>query len=259
MMKTSIPTYITALALAALTAGSANAATIITVADAGFEDTGSVTIKASGDAWADVAAWTGLTPIDDDSGITNEVKRTGSFAGKMNSSAGGGGFYQLTDHTITTGETFTLTFYASTTWNGQDTKFGYSLIYGNTSQVLATDDFVWDRATQGNLVGFQEVTLTGTATAAMDGTKVGIMFEPEAGGSFPVIDDVSLTVIPEPSKLALIGLGALAPFIRRRRYAADRHVECHGHHPGSGNQPFGGDLGRQGRQHGHRQLQSWPF
>ncbi|MCH7227129.1 hypothetical protein [Haloferula sp. A504] len=215
MTKTSIPACLTALALAALTAGSANAASI-SVADAGFEDTGSVTIKTAGDAWADVAAWTGLTPIDDDSGITNEVKRTGSFAGKMNSSAGGGGFYQLTDHTITIGETFTLTFYASTTWDGQDTRFGYSLIYGNTSQVLATDDFVWDRATQGNLTGiFQEVTLTGTATAAMDGTKVGIMFEPEAGGSFPVIDDVSLTVIPESSTALLGGIGALL-FLRRR-------------------------------------------
>ena len=124
----------------------------------------------------------------------------------------------MTDHTIADGDEFTLTFFMSTTFG--TSTLDYSLIYGDTTQVISTAQVARDQNDAGGndqRNTFLEVTLTGTADSSMAGQKVGIMYQGVT--NFSVVDDVSLSVdtVPEPSSTALLGLGGLALILRRRK------------------------------------------
>lgn len=204
------------LTTTALSMGLTNAAAIVVV-NPGFEDPGSNTYNTA-DQWTTVTGWSGITgQTYAGSGATDERERTGSYGGKVTYffDRPDGGVFQLTGHTIVAGQEFTLTFYHDSTF--ADALINYSLIYGDTTQIISTGTH-----TAGDAAGFDVVTLTGTATAAMAGQSLGILFDTNATAGFSVIDDVSLSfeAVPEPSSTALLGLAGLATLLRRRRVNA---------------------------------------
>ena len=145
----------------------------------------------------------------------NDRERTGAYGGSVALTGVGASHPAVnTSHTIAAGETFNLTFYygSAEAWDvGTDTigVFLYS-----TSSVIWTTTV---SPTQNALAGNFNLFTANNIAAANIGETLFLRFESNAVlNEYAAIDDVTLTVIPEPSAALLGGLGLLA-LLRRRR------------------------------------------
>jgi len=135
---------------------------------------------------------------------------TGSFSGKIGAGTGDDGVFQLTSYTIAEGEAYTLTFWVNDTWKASTGDHTATLYYDDPVNVIGSYTF-------GSTTSWVEHSFSATATAIAAGQNLGILFE-GGGTAYPLIDDVSLSVVPEPSSFALIAgfLGLSWVMLRRR-------------------------------------------
>jgi hypothetical protein len=168
----------------------------------------------------DVPGWSNAaTGTFTDTGIDYpDFHHTGSYSGYMRAGdPGGGGMYQVSNHTIAAGETFSLAW-----WQYRDGNLGTALasifyIDGTGTSQLLGSMTAYPDAKQT----WQQYTLSNVAaTSGSVGYNVAIGFK--SLESWSTIDDVALsyTGIPEPAVSVLLAtglMGLLAYAWRRRR------------------------------------------
>lgn len=201
------------LAFAAMTVGSATAATLNVFANGGFETIGTTSPAAS---W--IRAAEGYSISNDARTGNNAALLSVAFPAAavllQNSVADGG------QPPVTPGETASLSFWAK--GNVSDTgNVLYSLRF-----LAAGGGIVY---TSGN-VFFQGLINTSTYTQIVlpdvvipAGASAAFLEISQASGPATIpgnilIDDIVLSTIPEPSSMVLLGLGGLA-LLRRRRHS----------------------------------------
>lgn len=137
--------------------------------------------------WENVPGWNSES-IANDSGIDSQEEDGNWFAYRMSSDPA---VYQLTDHTIASGEEFKLNVEAWNTWNSA--QFILTIYYDTgdgTRNVLSTETFdITDDRTV--------LELTATANSESIGAKIGVMFEnvsTDGGDGWSGFDNVQLSV-----------------------------------------------------------------
>ena len=213
------------LAASLALASSANAATMITVLNASFEDTD----VADGTAGATPASWTGNgaqgTQDFNTSGNTSNLPlpTDGDQHAYTNGTNNGlGTLSQVTSHTIVAGETYTLTVDVGQVHAFSDGEARIWL-FGSTGGVGT--NFAENAGIVANNQGLYllDQTVSFTAGAGEAGQSLGIAISggtnTDPGTRQVLFDNVRLEfdVVPEPSSAALLGLGGLALIFRRRK------------------------------------------
>lgn len=135
-----------------------------------------------------------------------------------------------TGHTLAAGDQFYLSFwYADNAAGGNPVIFWELYYYTDESDPGFDPTTSTNRATLFggditiNSTAYQQFTLATTPALAADDAGIGStlylrFYRTTGDGQFPVIDDVVLSVIPEPASLALMG-GGLILMLRRKRSA----------------------------------------
>lgn len=185
----------------------------------GFEQPATGKIATGFDGASDVPGWSNAGTTYTDSGV-EMGGRDGGWRAFLRSSDDG--ISQVSPHTAAADDRLTLNYWASNTW--QSTSMTAGLFYvdaGGQRQDLTTGV-----ATIGTGTGsgsFAEYTLTydilGGSPAI--GRPIGVFFDntsSNTGDAWAGLDDVALSVsvVPEPGAVALLGLLSL-PLLRRRR------------------------------------------
>ena len=133
-----------------------------------------------------------------------------------------GNIFQVIGDSFVAGRTYTLKARVGNQVNQADENgFGMRLFDGASGQFSGATVF----ASQNYALGadyfndgvWREVTLNYTATAAANGKPIGIYLGPEAPANNISVDNASLTSIPEPGALGLMGAGGVLLWQLRRR------------------------------------------
>lgn len=151
-----------------------------------------------------------------------------AFSGSASNGPATGHLYQ--DVPATTGRTYTMTAWAGGEANVMAERFEFALEFLDAGNSILSASAL-DLAVAGLLVpngqpfNYKQYTLTGVAPVGTVSARVRASFingtaNPAGGGQAFVVDDFSLTSIPEPaSAMALLGLGTLWATRRSRRSA----------------------------------------
>lgn len=174
--------------------------------------------------YADMAEWFN-NPGAQTTAIRSTLALTGTYAAVVSLASNP---TIDTGHILTANDAFTLSFGTRDNVAEGSPVINWQLFYfsnegdigftplGNTNRVVLSTDSV----TAGSTT-YATSTFTPTAIPGGDpgiGSTVYLrFFRTPADGQFPVIDDVSLTVVPEP-KSALLGVAGLVALLRRRRH-----------------------------------------
>ena len=195
-------------------AGVAQAA-VIPVANGSFE-----TVGTGGVPWyalPDPGAWSGpVGPYDVyDIGIPEHFSNAPDGVRVANLGAAGV-ITQTLSYTVVAGDVFTLDFYVGKGQAGNSGGSGdltASILVGTTT--IGTDATIATGDVTGNTTNtWYHKTVTGTATGT---GALSISFAPNAtAGGSPWLDNVTMTVVPEPASLGLLSMAGLA-LMRRRR------------------------------------------
>lgn len=212
--------------LISATSASAYPITLIdpTTRNGGFESNTGASY-AEMDHWFNTSATAGHGGSGDQTtSIRSGAAHSGSYAGIVSLASNPS---ISTEHTLSAGEQFELSFWYRNSGAGSAQLFWQLYYYGDES------DPGFDPLTSTDIVGLfgGDVTATGTAyqqltvpttsallagDPAIGSTLYLRLYRTGGDGQFPTVDDVTLTVIPEPASLALLGIGGLL-MLRRRR------------------------------------------
>lgn len=170
------------------------------------------------------AGWT--FPVNGRPDLTGLYSATTPYGAQVfQGYAGGGGWDMNTtasilNHTIASGEQYTLTFNYGSRRSDRAGNFTAELVSidgGNNITVLASDSRSW-LAGHGYSVASETFSLSHTA-ASNDGERLAIRIRHQtAATAYASFDNLELDVVPEPSTALLCGLGTLL-LLRRRRCA----------------------------------------
>ena len=190
--------------------------------------------------FATLTSWanTGTPPgTGENSGIqgsgntTTEPAESGSFF--IFEDGSNPGAFQITGTTLNAGDQLTLTWYAENSYGtpvqAVSLLSASSMSSAFTSATTLTTASGSAYALGARLGGYQEYTLTYTATAANAGQYVGVeIANTAAAGSFLNTDnyDLAITSVPEPgtSCVVVMGAGVALLVIRRRKQALSKRL-----------------------------------
>ncbi len=202
-MKNLTPVVVAVAALGLASQGHAEL-----LANGSFEDPGAGKIQ---NDWTLIPGWSSdSVPVD--SGVEEHGSRPTDGTYYSFLFAGDSSVWQATSHTIAADELFTLVF------DARDVSADWDLTYsifattdGGATRTTLDSGFLADEQTDG-------VTLVVNSNdhLAHVGSQIGVEFDNAT--DYAGLDSVSLTVgpIPEPGSLALLALGGVALFRRRR-------------------------------------------
>jgi hypothetical protein len=131
----------------------------------------------------------------------------------------GDGAYNMSNYIIQSGDIFTVSYLAGVWgWQGSGDGRGEwtaTLFYDDPANVIGSyvQDFFWVGLADG--VRFTDPVGI-TATPESVGGTLGILFQNTTGDKIAQIDEISVTVIPEPASFALLSLGSLVIFKKRK-------------------------------------------
>lgn len=193
-------------------------ATPITVVNPGFEEP-----AGAGNTWN----WNDrdATGVDVITGWSHDVSEdTGTWAGSSSEGSrstfviGGGasGPYQDLGHTVVAGETYAFTMDVQNAYGygGVNGVLVLNAHDGSTRTEIASLAIDFDTLTAG-VWNPLTVSLTAVAGDAFIGKSLGIEFNTIDNTSWNGYDNASVTVVPEPATMVLLGLGGL--LLRRKR------------------------------------------
>lgn len=175
-------------------------------------------------SFSDMSLWFN-NPGPQTTAVRSNLSQTGSWAGIVSAASNP---TISTGHLLAAGDAFTLGFGHRDNSAGGDPVINWQLFYfsdeggigfdplTSTARVVLASDSVTASSTT-----YATASFTPTATASGDpgiGSTVYLRFFRSTGdGQFPVIDNVTLSVIPEPSSAVLGLAGLLVAFRRNRR------------------------------------------
>ena len=154
----------------------------------------------------DIPGWSNHAGILD-AGVEGSAAWWGTYAGGSSAFINGGGSaYNLSDYTIQAGDLFSVSFVAkSWPWTSDGIgEWTVSLFYDAPANVFGSyttsplgDNTAWVSYSSPAAIA---------ATGASEGGKLGILFL-NTGGDIATFDGIEVAVVPEPSTVALVGLG----------------------------------------------------
>ncbi len=179
----------------------------------GFEEPGENSFPGGFEATPNVPGWFDLTPPTD-AGIEGPAAWWGTYNGGFSAfMAPGNGAYNISEYTILAGEEYTVGF-VSKSWDGA-TEWTVSLFYDDPGNVIGT----FSTGVNGTWTEYFSPSLIAATGESVGGT-LGISFL-NTGNGFGNLDNVSVTVIPEPSTLSMIAvLSGVGLLVRRRMMRA---------------------------------------
>lgn len=207
-MKNNIKKYCV-IALFASMASAAYAAPFdVTIVNGDFQADGTTKIT---NGFANITGWSNTGTTYADSGIESALTGIAAYA-KSNDD----GAYQILNHTMTTGDQYTLTWDSADGWNDSAGKVSLLSAGSMVDAFSAAVSLATYEGTHG-----LNLTLIFTATAADNGKYIGIMFKNSGPDeSWARFDEFTLevTAVPEPGTYALLaGLTGLVFVMVRRR------------------------------------------
>ncbi len=191
-----------------LCVSAANATILIggSVQNGDFEDptTGKVMVESGNvPSWS---VWTEVATASNDTGTDTIAGGVAGVDTRILFIQPGGAVKNMTTETIDAGETFT-----------------YSLDFTTAGRSPADIALVYEDAGVFNVIA--GTTLTINAVGTVDGSFTALAGEAYigkaigvgliSGGSWPEVDNATLTLVPEPATMMLLGLGGL--LLRKRR------------------------------------------
>ena len=127
--------------------------------------------------------------------------------------------YNMSSYVIQADDVFTISYIAGVWgWEGSGDGRGEwtaSLFYDDPANVIGTyvQDYYWLGV--GDVVRFTDAVGI-TATPESVGGTLGILMQNTTGDKIAQFDELTVSVVPEPATLSLLGLGALA-LLRKRK------------------------------------------
>jgi hypothetical protein len=126
----------------------------------------------------------------------------------------GGSAYNLSDYTIQAGDKFSIEFYAQC-WNWAGVgEWTATLFYGSPANSIGSY-VVSPLANHGNWTLYTSTSIAATPESV--GGKLGILMA-STGQSFAQMDEVVISVVPEPTAISLAAVAGLGLLVNRRRF-----------------------------------------
>ena len=136
--------------------------------------------------------------------------------------ASGDGAYNMSSYVIQADDVFTVSFLAGVWgWEGSGDGRGEwtaTLFYDDPANVIGTyvEEYYWRSV--GDLVWSTDAVGITATPESVDGT-LGILLQNTTGDKIAQIDEITVSVVPEPATMALLGLGSLV-MLRKRKFKA---------------------------------------
>lgn len=150
-----------------------------------------------------------------DAGVEGLGAWWGPYQDKAAFINGGGSAYNLSDYTIQAGDAFSISFYAQCwQWQGVG-QWTATLFYDNPANVIGS-------YVTPNLADHTQWTLYSTptpiaATAGSVGGKLGVLMA-STGAAISQVDEIVISVVPEPTAISLVAVAGLGLLASRRRF-----------------------------------------
>jgi hypothetical protein len=223
MKKKFVKPILTALALISVPS-AVLAQTSITITNASFELPGTGKIKTG---FSTITGWANAGTTYYDSGVeSSPASQDGSWHAYGES--GDPGAYQIANYQLQLGDTISLSWYADGTGGSAAKMQTVDLLGAASLGTVFSSCTVLNSRTDTLANGtWSQYTLSYTASAPDVGNYIGVFFanqptaSPNSNNSWSGFDNFSMTVtsVPEPSSLALVGLGMISGLgiVMRRR------------------------------------------
>jgi hypothetical protein len=202
--------------IASVLAAAANAQPITSFTNLDF-DSGGVSgpfLGFDAPAAPEIIGWNNHLGIVD-AGVEGPGAWWGPYQDKAAFINGGGSAYNLSDYTIQAGDEFSIQFYAQCwQWLGVG-QWTATLYYDNPANVIGS--YVTPNLADHTLWTLYSAPTPIVATAGSVGGKLGILMA-STGAAIAQVDEIVISVVPEPTTISLVAVAGLGLLVNRRRF-----------------------------------------